>query len=210
MRFSSFTPTQRPDCLGEAFDSLVAQTFTDWEWVLVPNGPRAAVSDHLGRPARLSDPGAGQYRRARCRSVEGRVEALRLQRPATSANRATPGRLPRRCEHPDRGGRAHNVSRRSWRPSSKRERAASDRTSERRVAFEAKNRLGTLLDWVASGEEVLITRHGKHRADRHRPTLCDASYLELAQRLDLPLATLDQELRWAADAIGVPLFGNLC
>ena len=28
-------------------------------------------------------------------------------------------------------------------------------------AFEAKNRLGALLDWVASGEEVLITRHGK-------------------------------------------------
>jgi prevent-host-death family protein len=28
-------------------------------------------------------------------------------------------------------------------------------------AFEAKNRLGTLLDWVANGEDVLITRHGK-------------------------------------------------
>ena len=28
-------------------------------------------------------------------------------------------------------------------------------------AFEAKNRLGTLLDWVESGEEVLITRRGK-------------------------------------------------
>jgi prevent-host-death family protein len=28
-------------------------------------------------------------------------------------------------------------------------------------AFEAKNRLGTLLDWVTKGEEVLITRHGK-------------------------------------------------
>lgn len=28
-------------------------------------------------------------------------------------------------------------------------------------ASEAKNRLGTLLDWVANGEEVLITRHGK-------------------------------------------------
>ena len=36
MRFSSFTPTQRPDCLGEAFDSLVAQTFTDWEWCWSP------------------------------------------------------------------------------------------------------------------------------------------------------------------------------
>jgi len=28
-------------------------------------------------------------------------------------------------------------------------------------AFEAKNRLGTLLDWVEAGEEVVITRHGK-------------------------------------------------
>lgn len=28
-------------------------------------------------------------------------------------------------------------------------------------AFEAKNRLGTLLDWVEKGEEVLITRRGK-------------------------------------------------
>ena len=28
-------------------------------------------------------------------------------------------------------------------------------------AFEAKNKLGTLLDWVERGEEILITRHGK-------------------------------------------------
>lgn len=28
-------------------------------------------------------------------------------------------------------------------------------------AFEAKNKLGTLLDWVEQGEEVLITRCGK-------------------------------------------------
>ncbi len=31
-------------------------------------------------------------------------------------------------------------------------------------SFEAKNKLGTLLDWVAQGEEVLITRHGKAAA----------------------------------------------
>ena len=31
-------------------------------------------------------------------------------------------------------------------------------------AFEAKNKLGTLLDWVAGGEEVLITRRGKPAA----------------------------------------------
>ena len=28
-------------------------------------------------------------------------------------------------------------------------------------AFEAKNKLGTLLDWVEQGEEVLITRRGR-------------------------------------------------
>jgi len=28
-------------------------------------------------------------------------------------------------------------------------------------AFEAKNKLSTLLDWVAHGEEILITRRGK-------------------------------------------------
>lgn len=35
-------------------------------------------------------------------------------------------------------------------------------------------------------------------ADRHRLTLCDATYLELALRLALPLATLDDDLRRAA------------
>ncbi len=31
-------------------------------------------------------------------------------------------------------------------------------------AFEAKNKFGQLLDWVASGDEVTITRHGKEVA----------------------------------------------
>ncbi len=42
-------------------------------------------------------------------------------------------------------------------------------------------------------------------AEHHRLTLYDATYLELAQRLRLPLATLDQELRAAAIAVGVAL-----
>jgi predicted nucleic acid-binding protein len=45
-------------------------------------------------------------------------------------------------------------------------------------------------------------------AARFRLTLYDAAYLELAQRLDLPLATLDQELRAAAVALGVTLLGG--
>ncbi len=44
-------------------------------------------------------------------------------------------------------------------------------------------------------------------AARHRLTLYDATYLELAQRRGLPLATLDRELRAAAGAEGVMLLG---
>jgi predicted nucleic acid-binding protein len=44
-------------------------------------------------------------------------------------------------------------------------------------------------------------------AERYRLTLYDAAYLELAQRLELPLATLDAELREAARALGVALLG---
>ena len=44
-------------------------------------------------------------------------------------------------------------------------------------------------------------------AARHRLTLYDAAYLELAQRRGLALATLDLELRAAAKAEGVPLLG---
>ena len=42
-------------------------------------------------------------------------------------------------------------------------------------------------------------------AAAHKLTVYDASYLELAHRLGLPLATLDAELRAAAGACGVPL-----
>lgn len=44
-------------------------------------------------------------------------------------------------------------------------------------------------------------------ADRHGLTVYDATYLELALRRGLPLASLDRELRMAAAAAGVPLLG---
>jgi predicted nucleic acid-binding protein len=44
-------------------------------------------------------------------------------------------------------------------------------------------------------------------AERHRLTLYDAVYLELALRRTMPLATLDNELRAAATAEGVKLLG---
>ena len=46
-----------------------------------------------------------------------------------------------------------------------------------------------------------------HLAQRFKLTIYDACYLELAQRHNLPLATLDRELRAAAHALGVPLRG---
>jgi predicted nucleic acid-binding protein len=42
-------------------------------------------------------------------------------------------------------------------------------------------------------------------AERFRLTVYDATYLELASRRGLPLATLDVELRTAATSLGVPL-----
>jgi predicted nucleic acid-binding protein len=41
-----------------------------------------------------------------------------------------------------------------------------------------------------------------------RLTAYDASYIALAQRMKLPLATLDVDMRAAAAALGVPLFGG--
>ena len=43
-------------------------------------------------------------------------------------------------------------------------------------------------------------------ARRHKLTIYDATYLELAQRKNLPLATLDDALIKAATAIGVTVF----
>lgn len=44
-------------------------------------------------------------------------------------------------------------------------------------------------------------------SDRFGLTLYDAAYIELAQRLSLPVASLDRHLRAAAYAVGLPLQG---
>ena len=62
-------------------------------------------------------------------------------------------------------------------------------------------RLAVLFDRDPDETTVLML------ARRHKLTVYDASYLELALRLGLPLASLDRELREAATACGVPLFG---
>jgi predicted nucleic acid-binding protein len=45
-----------------------------------------------------------------------------------------------------------------------------------------------------------------HLARAHKLSSYDVSYLELAMRLGLPLATLDDKLKAAAKAVGVVLF----
>jgi predicted nucleic acid-binding protein len=45
-------------------------------------------------------------------------------------------------------------------------------------------------------------------ARRHRLSVYDASYLELARRHGVPLATLDKELITAAASAGIQLLGN--
>lgn len=47
-----------------------------------------------------------------------------------------------------------------------------------------------------------------HLAERFDLTLYDAAYLELAQRRNLPLATLDQALRNAGRTMGIALRGS--
>ena len=47
-------------------------------------------------------------------------------------------------------------------------------------------------------------------AERHRLRLYDACYVELARRLRLPLATLDQALRAVALPSGIALLGAEC
>jgi predicted nucleic acid-binding protein len=61
--------------------------------------------------------------------------------------------------------------------------------------------LAIRIDRAPEGEVVLAL------ARAHRLTSCDAAYLELAGRLDAPLATLDRKLAAAARAAGVALVG---
>ncbi len=63
----------------------------------------------------------------------------------------------------------------------------------------ALSRLAVTIDQAPGEESVLAL------ARRHRLSVYDASYLELAQRQTLPLATLDRDLRQAAMAAGVAL-----
>ena len=47
MKLSIITPTHLPDHLQEAYNSIRYQSYTDWEWVLVPNGSKAFIPDNI-------------------------------------------------------------------------------------------------------------------------------------------------------------------
>ena len=67
-------------------------------------------------------------------------------------------------------------------------------------AFEAKNKLGMLLDRVERGEEIVITRHGKPVA-RLVPntTRTDLRQAEAAlERIRMRAATLKEAFDWEA------------
>lgn len=68
--------------------------------------------------------------------------------------------------------------------------------------LEALARLPIQLDFEPNEVDVLSL------ARRHKLTVYDASYLELALRLSLPLATLDGELIAAARAENIKLIGT--
>jgi predicted nucleic acid-binding protein len=62
-----------------------------------------------------------------------------------------------------------------------------------------------LLPIETDGEcEARVWSSTLRLADRFGLSVYHACYLELAQRRDLPLATLDARLRSAADALGLP------
>lgn len=72
---------------------------------------------------------------------------------------------------------------------------------------------GTLADLAVLPIDVEKTHPGTvwgstvQLAQRHALTIYDACYLELALRRNLPLVTLDTDLRTAATREGIPLLG---
>jgi glycosyltransferase involved in cell wall biosynthesis len=84
MLVSVFTPTHRPTHLQEAWDSLKAQTYENWEWVVVPNGSlenniKKKINEMTGNDSRVKicDPrgieGIGALKRFACKCSSGEL-----------------------------------------------------------------------------------------------------------------------------------------
>jgi len=86
--------------------------------------------------------------------------------------------------------------------------------AERRDRIDADRRLrlaGFLHDLPVAIDDETTTQAWVATAQlaaRYKLTVYDAAYLELAQRLKLPLATLDKALRVAGEALGLTLLGE--
>jgi predicted nucleic acid-binding protein len=86
--------------------------------------------------------------------------------------------------------------------------------AERRKRLDSKQRqrLAGFLRGLPVTLDAETTDHAwtatARLAERHRLTLYDAAYLELAQRRKLPLATLDEDLIKAGKALGMTLLGS--
>lgn len=71
------------------------------------------------------------------------------------------------------------------------------------ATLNAIDRLPLMTDWLLG---VPATRSHRRTAAQYSLTAYDACYLELAERRDLPLATLDTQLARAAGDCGVEVF----
>ncbi len=77
MLLSIFTPTHRPTYLEETYRSIQRQSYTNWEWVLVPNGNQAHIPDHIRQDpkVRIVDGGIrkkiGALKRHACNACNG-------------------------------------------------------------------------------------------------------------------------------------------
>jgi glycosyltransferase involved in cell wall biosynthesis len=78
-RVSVFTPSHNPRWLAEAYESLRAQTFTDWEWIVLLNSKTPSwkpVEDDprvLVRRAPPTAHGIGGLKRAACELTSGEI-----------------------------------------------------------------------------------------------------------------------------------------
>jgi predicted nucleic acid-binding protein len=75
---------------------------------------------------------------------------------------------------------------------------------ERNIALASLSEMNIVTDHQTDDP---IWNQTLNLADPYSLTVYDATYLELAKRLSLPLATLDRQLRTAAQAESIPLLG---
>lgn len=82
MLFSIYTPTHKPSFLLAVYDSLCSQSFSDWEWLILPNGglSKSDIPSFPGpyssrvrilEPLADSAPGVGKLKQYLCVQAQG-------------------------------------------------------------------------------------------------------------------------------------------